>query len=508
MLKRIPRRVGNWFAKRFRRARLRTQLLVIINASLVALMIGLIVADYRYSLQSRLHDKQVALSEEARSVASAVNSLLASGNDAVQQYIDDTCALMNDQDSPGHSIEVWVGESNFAADPEEHRHHVAMSDQSAIAGSYEFGDVGARISEQRAPVTDAALRAELGRVAAIVLIALFAALILNILVVRLVTRPLERLTREVRAIRRGQFGKRISVSANAEVASLSAEVAAMSAELERREHDRKLQLGRARRLQSHLIGASRREGALEVAIEYHPADEVAGDLLDVLTCPNGDILLCVADVVGHGIHAAMGSSVLKALLLSSDFEHSSPSAILDSINRRFHGASLPEDFASMILVRIADNGRRAVYASAGHEPGYIRKRNGSCRPLPSTGMLLGVLDENTYDDSEVQLEPGDTVVLISDGISEAMDAHERVLGRDRIERAICTAAPGDAQSVAIAVLNASRGHRGEMPTRDDETVLAFGLPVSQDRGAFDSALCGRRATRIPAQHSHTQEYTA
>ena len=496
-----------WLGKRFRRTRLRTQLLVIINASLLALMIGLVVADYRHSLQSRLNEKQVALSEEARTVASAVTALIARGNDAVQQFVDDTCALMNDQDSPGHSIEAWVGARYFFADPKEHPHHVSAPDHSAIAGAHEIGSVRARISEQRAPVINAARRAALGRIAAIALIGVVAALILNILVVRLVTRPLERLTREVRAIRRGEFGKHISVSANAEITCLSAEIAAMSAELNRREQDRKLQLGRARRLQSHLIGAPRREGTLEFAIEYHPADEVAGDLVDILTCPNGDILLCVADVVGHGIHAAVGSGVLKALLLSSEFEHSSPSAILDSINRRFCCASLPEDFASMIIVRVTHDGTRAVYASAGHEPGYIRKRNQSCRTLPSTGLLLGVLDESVYEDSEVALEGGDTVVLISDGISEAMDAEKRILGRQPIARAICAAATGDAHSVAMSVLHAARAHRGDIPPHDDETVLAFGTPVPHDQGPPENPLRVRRTTPTMQEDSDLQEYT-
>lgn len=488
--------------KRFRRARLRTQLLVIINASLAALLVGLIVVDYRYSLQSRVRDKQVALSEEARTVASAVNVLQARGADVIQQYIDSTCALMNDQDSPGHSIEVRAGAEQFVADPEAHRHHVVLSGQSAISGTYNIDDVAVRISEQRGPVVDAALRAEIGRVAAIVMIGMISAVILNVLVVRLVTRPLERLARDVRAIRWGRFGRTTTLSANAEVASLSGEVAAMSAELDRREKDRKLQLERARRLQSHLIGAPRREGALEVAIEYHPADEVAGDFVDVMACPNGDMLLCVADVVGHGIHAAMGSGMLKALLLSGECEDASPSAILESVNTRFYNASLPEDFASMILVRITHDGRHAVYASAGHEPGYVRSADGSCRPLPSTGMLLGVLDESTYDDLEIDFNAGDTVVLISDGISETLSPDEAVLGRASIVEAIRSATPDDPQSVALAVLDASRRHRGAMPARDDETVLAFGLAAL---GAQDAGARAKFEQPARSEHARAQE---
>lgn len=248
----------------------------------------------------------------------------------------------------------------------------------------------------------------------------------------------------------------------------------MSRELARRAADRNAQLERARRLQSHLV-PSHISGYLSIAIEYHPADEVAGDYVDVIACPNGDTLVCVADVVGHGIHAAMGSAVLKALLLATDLSEPSPAAMLRAINQRYCLSSLPEDFASMVLLRLSVDGARAVYASAGHEPGYVRCADGSCNLLGSTGLILGIDADATCEDREVSLSLGDVLVLLSDGVSEAANEAGTLFGRDTVATVVGGSGCADPAQLARDLVDAAARHRGCAPVLDDMTVLTVGV---------------------------------
>ncbi|MBZ0172942.1 MAG: SpoIIE family protein phosphatase, partial [Phycisphaerales bacterium] len=388
---------------------------------------------------------------------------------------------------PGHSILVSLGRDEYVANPSSHADHTAAVGTRMIYGIYELDEVSVAIGEELAPVRRSAYRAGAGRLGATLLAGVLAGLLLNLMLVRLVTRPLERLAQGVRAIGRGALGTTVSAGSNAELDDLAREITAMSQELDKREMTRMEQLGRARRLQAHLIGSSGETGDIEYCIEYHPADEIAGDFVDVIPCPNGDTLVCLADVVGHGVHAAMEAAVLKALLLSLSLDDASPAAILRTLNQKFYSTSLPEDFASMIIVRIQRDTSGMRYANAGHEPGCIRSAAGHCRSLSSTGLLLGVAEDSEYEEESIELIPGDVIVLLSDGITESRNEGGRLLGRPAVTAAICAASPSDVRSVALAALNTARRHREPSPSHDDETVIAVTL-----RG---SSIGGRECTK-------------
>ncbi len=498
---------------RFRRARLRTQLLLTFNLSVGLVLAGFLYADYRHDLRGRLAAKSLALGDEARTLAQAVDSLVTQGDQAVLRHIERVCAAMDAGESPGHTIEVRVGDKLLST---AHHAHQAPAQNDAIAGSATLGGLNIRIVERRAPLISQARTEGLRKALALGLAGVIGAAALNAVLLHLVSRPLERLVRSVRAIGRGRLGTPADIHANAELAELGQEITRMSAELARRDSDRTAQLERARRLQSHLIPVARAGAEVSVAIEYHPADEIAGDFVDVLACPNGDTLLCVADVVGHGIHAAMGSAVLKALLLATDLDEPSPGAMLATINRLFCRTSLPEDFASVVLVRISADSGHAVYASAGHEMGYLRHAGGDCEEIRSTGMVLGLDEEAQFDDAEFRLDRGDTLVLLSDGIREAMNTEGRQLGRTAVVSLVRAWRGSDAGELARRLIEAANHHRGGAPALDDMTVLAFGrvtprravtVVARPDAEVLCDRLSGREPRSAPSNGKHVTTQT-
>jgi len=462
---------------RFEKARLRTQLLVTVNLFVTTVMTGFLYVDYQQTVGSQLNEKSISLSDEARTIEAAVRELSKMGPEAVQRHINTICETMNAEDSPGHTIEVSIHGEKLASDMASHHqgHEVPWSE--LVSGSSVSDDVIVRIGERRQPLIDKARRGIMARTGAIIAAAVIGALGLNLLLVRLVTRPLERTAHAVRDVGHGQLGTTVHVSANRELSQLADDVSKMSSELAKRDSDRNAQIDRARRLQSHLIPSNTDQRAFAISIEYHPADEIAGDFVDVILCPNGDTLLCVADVVGHGIHAAMGSAVLKALLLAADLDNPSPAAILEFINRRFCKTSLPEDFASMILVRVSADAQRVVYASAGHELGYLRHADGRREQVSSTGTVLGVDEESRCDDVEMRLLDGDLLVLLSDGVSETFNQEGKLLGRDAVVSTVDGAGNHEratmAATLAKGIIDIAVAHRGDTPAIDDMTVLVL-----------------------------------
>ncbi len=462
------------------RLRLRTQVLLLVNLVLAAAMAVILPLDYTFEVRSRLREKEIALREEARVIEAAVGSLRSSGWEAIRSHINRVCAGMSTVESPGHTIEVRQGDMVAITDPATHGHDRLVPWSELVVGGIVSGDLSIRVGERRAPILADARLAASYRSMALASAAVVSAVLLNFLLVRLVTRPIERLSEGVKRIGRGELGLAVKVTTNRELADLAGAISMMSRDLAEREADRSAQLKRARRLQRHLLPGSVAEMAIDVSIMYQPADEIAGDFVDVIACDNGDTILCIADVVGHGIHAAMGAVVLKALVLAAEPERLSPAELLDIVNRRFSAISLPEDFASMAVLRVSGDQTRARYASAGHEPGLVRRSSGRIDALPSTGLVLGVDPETGYEEVEIRLDVGDRVVLLSDGVSEAADASKRLFGRDRLAEVI-EQTPGDGAAVlSRAILGAVSRHRGDAPALDDTSVLVFAAQPSRE----------------------------
>jgi len=476
----------SWFTEAlrvFQHARLRTQILLVINTLLVLVMALPLSVDYSYEVRSRLNEKEISLREEARVIEAAVESLQSSGWDSIQTYINRVCAGVNAAESPGHTIEVKKGDRVVITDPASHGHFHLMPWSKLVVGGIESAELSVRVGEHRAPIMADARKVALIRSFGLASVAILTAVLLNFLLIRLVTKPIERLSQDVQRIGRGELGLAVKVSRNREFDELGRAITKMSKDLAEREADRHSQLKHARRLQSHLLpsASAMPELAIDVSIMYQPADEIAGDFVDVISCSNGDTVLCIADVVGHGIHAAMGAAVLKALVLASDPDHLSPAELLDIVNRRFCEISLPEDFASMAVMRVNRDQSEALYASAGHEPGLIRRASGVVEPAPSTGLVLGIDPETIYDQAEYQLGIGDRVVMLSDGVSEATDEAHKLFGRSRLSSVIENTTGDDADALARSILEAVTRHRSGAPALDDTSVLVFAAqPTRKD----------------------------
>ncbi len=466
----------------FSKLRLRTQLLLVVNTIVGVAALGMLYLDYRASIENAIDRTTASLADEARTIAHAADALEHHGTAAVQEYLDAVCAAMDARSSPGHEIDARLVPSGIELSS-SHTHPVTHIGERRISGTAEEAGAVVTVSEFVSPIFVNARAGALRRGGALLGGAGFAALLVNLLLIHLVSRPLEELVHKVRSYNASKAPPTLPPSANAELEVLSAELGAMMHDLDRRERDRDAQLSRARRLQAHLMTGETLTSA--VAIEYHPADQIAGDYVEVLELKGGDRLYCLADVVGHGVPAAMGAAVIKALVVSLDASDLSPASVLKSLNTGIFKASLPEDFATMIVVRVPAHGGPVLYASAGHEICYVLCSGGRVSELSSTGMVLGVDPTAEFYNVELDLDAGDVLVLMSDGLSEAMNRDGQQLGRAAILKMLSELTRPEAKTAAQGVFESALQHLDGRVADDDMTVVAVAISTtSQPQEAF------------------------
>lgn len=469
----------------------RARLLIWVNTVLGAAMVLVLFADYQQELRSRLQQKQIALAEEARALLAIMSHLTDEDRTRIQDHLDRVCAGMQEEESPGHHVAMrlngieYQAHSHHRASPEllaamkraaqSESHQSLHGNQALIAGSAEDGGNVVYVSEGLSNVRRVIFRHLLWRLGAMILLCTLAAVVVNLALVRLVARPVERLASTVNRIAQGELGIQTADATTREMAFLAQALNQMSLSLARNERERNLQLTKARSVQQQLLPAPFENEQLATAYLYLPASTVAGDYLDVLQTSAGSWVLCVADVTGHGIAAAMGAVILKTLLLEATKETDSPERILTYVNERFYAVSLPGDFASMIVVRWDPYVPRLTHASAGHEKGFLVSPEGCVRELESTGMPLAIEADGSWEACAHDLKAGDRLFLVTDGLAEAQSPTTEQFGRHHLAKMLEQVRDLSLNSIIHEVETALDSHRKRHPSDDDVTLLVVEL---------------------------------
>lgn len=165
-----------------------------------------------------------------------------------------------------------------------------------------------------------------------------------------------------------------------------------------------------------------------------PTKDVGGDYYDFLLHPDGGIGLVIADVSGHNVGAALLMAETRTLIRARYGQIGTPRDTLAELNRFFYeDLSRAELFVTMFFFEFHPETRRACYASAGHSPALLwRKTAGECQRLDAEGLILGVHREFPYEQECLDLEPGDVLLLYTDGVTEAANSEDELFGEERL----------------------------------------------------------------------------
>lgn len=232
------------------------------------------------------------------------------------------------------------------------------------------------------------------------------------------------------------------------------------------------ELEEARRFQLSLLPKELPDHAgLEIAVAMTTATEVGGDFYDFQTGVDGRLTVAVGDATGHGARAGTMVTVIKSLF-SAWTGAGSPGSFLEEANRAIKRMDLGRMAMALTLVRF--HGRRMTVASAGMPPVLVHRcASGEVEEVVLAGMPLGGLDP-TYAERALDLTPGDTVLLLSDGLPELPDAGGDPLGYPAVREGFGAAAgraPGDLQEVIAELEAAARRWCGECGPSDDRTYV-------------------------------------
>ena len=232
------------------------------------------------------------------------------------------------------------------------------------------------------------------------------------------------------------------------------------------------ELNLARDIQGNLLPKEMpRPAGYDIAGKSVPAKEVGGDYFDFLAVDDQRLAFCLGDVSGKGLPAALLMANLQAAVRGQAMAGTSLTSCLERANALlFHNTS-PEKFATLFFACLDIPGHVLHYCNAGHNYPMLFRRGGEPMRLSAGGLALGCLETYPFEESRVELAPGDRLIVFSDGISEAVDNAGEDFGEARLGQLAAANRAAPASELIEIILQSVRIHAGNRPQMDDMTLL-------------------------------------
>lgn len=224
---------------------------------------------------------------------------------------------------------------------------------------------------------------------------------------------------------------------------------------------------------------------VKVAAHYETSARAGGDYYDFFPLGDDRWGIMIADVSGHGPSAAVVMAMMHAILHAPSrcgVGGAEPRDVLQLLNDRLIQSMRPGNFVTAFYGILDPTARTLRYAMAGHDPPRVlRGQTQTVEGMPSTdGLPLAILDEPSFSERTIELEPGDRVVLYTDGITETFGPHDELFGLARLDAAIRRRQCG-AEGIIDAILADVREWGGGAPPKDDRTIVALALGECRQR---------------------------
>jgi len=202
-----------------------------------------------------------------------------------------------------------------------------------------------------------------------------------------------------------------------------------------------------------------------------PSRQVGGDYFDLVKLDNDRIAIAIADVSGKGIPAALLMAYLQASLRVLIKTNLSCSDMTTRINDIIFENTSSDKFITYFFGIIDRDKNKLKYCNAGHNPPYILREDNSIKLLDKGGLILGMMNNISYQEGEVQLKSGDLLFLYTDGISEAMNENDEEFEEKRIVELLKSNKSQNSKDLVFTMINAVKEHCGNVPQGDDITII-------------------------------------
>ena len=204
---------------------------------------------------------------------------------------------------------------------------------------------------------------------------------------------------------------------------------------------------------------------------YEAAGPVGGDYCDLVSNENGDLFFLLGDVSGKGIAASMLMAHLHAIFRSLITLDLPVEGLVERANQVFTNCTMPSYYATLVCGRARRSGAIEL-CNAGHCP-PLMIRGGDVTSVNATGLPVGIFGQERYSASEIQLEPGDSLLIYTDGLTESRSPYDAEYGADRLSRIVSAKHTLEPKPLTAACIEDARSFRGGQPKSDDLTVMVI-----------------------------------
>ncbi len=220
----------------------------------------------------------------------------------------------------------------------------------------------------------------------------------------------------------------------------------------------------------------------ELAVTLLPARETSGDFFDFIPLPDGQVGIVIADVADKGVGAALYMALSRTLIRTYALEYGSqPDIVFFSANERILQDARANLFVTTFYGVLDKNSGTLTYCNAGHNPPFLfsSKDGGNVHALSATGMPIGIDEDAAWTQAKIQIEPGDVLVLYTDGIPDAQNREGRFFKERRLIEVAQSKLGYGAQEMQTAILNAVQDFASAAPQFDDITLLILRRELDQ-----------------------------
>ncbi|RKY12434.1 MAG: hypothetical protein DRP65_01325 [Planctomycetota bacterium] len=222
---------------------------------------------------------------------------------------------------------------------------------------------------------------------------------------------------------------------------------------------------------------------LDIAAIYQPCYQIGGDLYDFIRIDDHTIGIAIADVIGKGLPAAIMMSMFRGTIRAyADGSHSRHTFgdIIQKLNKVALRECRDGEFITMFMCHIDVKAMKMTYCNCGHEPA-LHIRGDKITELDSGGLVLGIMEEAEHKAETIALEDGDTILLYTDGLIDAMNFDNELWGKERMLEAVaeCLSCPAD--QLVRNILGYRRRFVGLTRQIDDTSIVAVRLDINANR---------------------------
>jgi sigma-B regulation protein RsbU (phosphoserine phosphatase) len=209
----------------------------------------------------------------------------------------------------------------------------------------------------------------------------------------------------------------------------------------------------------------------DIAGKSIPAKLVGGDYFDFISIDEHRLGICLGDVSGKGMPAALLMANVQATVRSQALSCRNPCECLSRSNELLLASTDLERYATLFY-GVLDTGAHAMdYCNAGHNPPFVFRKDGEPERLKVGGTVVGCFGATGYSDARVEIRPGDILVIYSDGVSEARNDLEEEFGDSGIADVIDSSIDDPAESILLKLIETVKAHGEQAPPGDDMTVV-------------------------------------